>query len=85
MAAPAPSIEPWLICLVCLSPLTLLDWTGPLHIGVTYHTVDLDEQKVIVKGPVEYDDVLAKIKKTGKEVRPTNFYLFPRVQASMLS
>ncbi|KAF8892556.1 hypothetical protein BD779DRAFT_1436847 [Infundibulicybe gibba] len=38
-------------------------------IGVREFTVDLATQEVIVKGPIPYDDVLAKIKKTGKEVR----------------
>ena len=30
--------------------------------------VSLETQEVIVKGTIPYDDVLAKIKKTGKEV-----------------
>ncbi|TRM63679.1 hypothetical protein BD626DRAFT_495054 [Schizophyllum amplum] len=37
--------------------------------GVDDFTVTLDTQEVIVKGTMPYDDVLAKIKKTGKEVR----------------
>jgi len=37
--------------------------------GVTSYSVDLGTQEVIVKGTIAYDDVLAKIKKTGKEVR----------------
>ncbi|KAF8495629.1 copper chaperone [Gautieria morchelliformis] len=36
--------------------------------GVTEYTVSLEKQEVIVKGPVEYETVLEKIKKTGKEV-----------------
>jgi copper chaperone len=28
----------------------------------------LEKQEVVVKGPVDYDTVLEKIKKTGKEV-----------------
>lgn len=32
-------------------------------------TVDLATQEVIVKGSLPYEDVLARIKKTGKEVR----------------
>jgi len=30
--------------------------------------VSLEKQEVIVRGPIGYDDLLAKIKKTGKEV-----------------
>jgi len=37
--------------------------------GVSSYSVDLGTQEVIVKGTIAYDDVLAKIKKTGKEVR----------------
>lgn len=39
--------------------------------GVSDFTVDLETQEVIVKGSAEYDDVLARIKKTGKEVSPS--------------
>ncbi|KAI9574242.1 copper chaperone taha [Boletus coccyginus] len=35
--------------------------------GITY-TVSLEEQQVVVKGGVPYDEVLGKIQKTGKEV-----------------
>lgn len=31
------------------------------------YTVDLANQEVIVEGPISYDAVLEKIKKTGKE------------------
>ncbi|KAF8798052.1 hypothetical protein BYT27DRAFT_7069992, partial [Phlegmacium glaucopus] len=37
--------------------------------GVSSFTVDLGTQEVIVKGSIAYEDVLAKIKKTGKEVK----------------
>ncbi|KAF9564615.1 hypothetical protein CPC08DRAFT_684788 [Agrocybe pediades] len=37
--------------------------------GVSSFTVNLETQEVIVNGTIPYDDVLAKIKKTGKEVR----------------
>ncbi|KAK0450900.1 hypothetical protein EV421DRAFT_2050781 [Armillaria borealis] len=37
--------------------------------GVNDYTVNLDTQEVIVKGSIPYEDVLARIKKTGKEVR----------------
>lgn len=38
-----------------------------MHAGITY-TVSLEEQQVVVKGGVPYDEVLGKIQKTGKEV-----------------
>ncbi|KAG2020213.1 Cytosolic copper metallochaperone [Coprinopsis cinerea AmutBmut pab1-1] len=37
--------------------------------GVTSFDVSLEKQEVVVKGTLPYDDVLARIKKTGKEVR----------------
>ncbi|KAK0459765.1 uncharacterized protein EV420DRAFT_1225716, partial [Desarmillaria tabescens] len=37
--------------------------------GVNDYSVNLDTQEVIVKGSIPYEDVLARIKKTGKEVR----------------
>ncbi|KAJ6596928.1 hypothetical protein DFH09DRAFT_1133124 [Mycena vulgaris] len=37
--------------------------------GVSEFSVSLDTQEVLVKGTLPYDDVLARIKKTGKEVR----------------
>ncbi|KAJ6630837.1 copper chaperone taha [Mycena sp. CBHHK59/15] len=37
--------------------------------GVSDFTVNLETQEVLVTGTIPYDDVLAKIKKTGKEVR----------------
>ncbi|KAL1744871.1 hypothetical protein HDZ31DRAFT_63676 [Schizophyllum fasciatum] len=37
--------------------------------GVNDYSVSLDTQEVIVKGTLPYDEVLAKIQKTGKEVR----------------
>lgn len=37
-------------------------------LGVTSYNVNLDTQEVLVKGTLPYDDVLARIKKTGKEV-----------------
>jgi hypothetical protein len=45
--------------------------------GVTDYTVNLEEQKVLVTGTIGYDDLLEKIKKTGKEVC---INLFPPVQ-----
>jgi copper chaperone len=37
--------------------------------GVSSFDISLEKQEVIVRGPASYDDVLEKIKKTGKEVR----------------
>ncbi|KAF8609845.1 copper chaperone taha [Ceratobasidium sp. AG-I] len=37
--------------------------------GVSSFDVNLETQEVLVKGTIPYDDVLAKIKKTGKEVK----------------
>ncbi|KAJ3725918.1 hypothetical protein EV361DRAFT_877163 [Lentinula raphanica] len=37
--------------------------------GVVDFSVDLETQEVIVESTLPYDDILAKIKKTGKEVR----------------
>ncbi|KDR81641.1 hypothetical protein GALMADRAFT_239714 [Galerina marginata CBS 339.88] len=37
--------------------------------GVTSYKVDLETQEVLVNATLPYDDVLARIKKTGKEVR----------------
>ncbi|KAJ7449846.1 hypothetical protein FB451DRAFT_1008161, partial [Mycena latifolia] len=37
--------------------------------GVSDFSVNLETQEVLVTGTIPYEDVLAKIKKTGKEVR----------------
>lgn len=37
--------------------------------GVESYNISLEKQEVIVKGSIGYDDLLEKIKKTGKEVR----------------
>ncbi len=36
--------------------------------GVESYDVSLEKQEVIVKGTIPYDDLLARIKKTGQEV-----------------
>lgn len=36
--------------------------------GVSSYDISLEKQEVIVKTTVDYDTILAKIKKTGKEV-----------------
>jgi hypothetical protein len=40
------------------------------RVGVSEYEVSLEKQEVFVTGAIPYDDLLAKIKKTGKEVRP---------------
>ncbi|GAA5858189.1 hypothetical protein JCM1840_001078 [Sporobolomyces johnsonii] len=37
--------------------------------GISSYDISLEKQEVIVKTSVPYDDILAKIKKTGKEVK----------------
>ncbi|CAE6420288.1 unnamed protein product [Rhizoctonia solani] len=37
--------------------------------GVSSYEVSLDKQEVLVTGTLPYEDVLAKIKKTGKDVK----------------
>ena len=37
--------------------------------GVSSYDISLEKQEVLVKGTIEYDTLLEKIKKTGKEVR----------------
>ncbi|CUA68075.1 hypothetical protein RSOLAG22IIIB_03313 [Rhizoctonia solani] len=37
--------------------------------GVSSYNVDLGKQEVLVTGTSSYDDILTKIKKTGKEVK----------------
>lgn len=44
------------------------------EIGVTSYDVSLEKQEVVVSGTIPYDDVLAKIKKTGKEVCRGTFF-----------
>ena len=37
--------------------------------GVDSYDISLEKQEVLVTGTIGYDDLLEKIKKTGKEVR----------------
>lgn len=39
------------------------------HPGVTSYDISLEKQEVIVHTAVDYETILAKIKKTGKEVK----------------
>jgi len=47
---------------------TLLRLTIAHFMPVSSYDVNLDKQEVVVNGSIPYDDVLAVIKKTGKEV-----------------
>jgi copper chaperone len=38
-------------------------------IGIESYDVSLEKQEVIVKTGIDYETILAKIKKTGKEVK----------------
>lgn len=38
-------------------------------LGISDYSVSLEKQEVLVTGTIGYDDLLAKIQKTGKEVR----------------
>jgi copper chaperone len=49
------------------SPNSLLPRRLPT--GVSSYDISLDKQEVLVTTTVPYDDILAKIKKTGKEVK----------------
>ncbi|KAJ7219305.1 hypothetical protein GGX14DRAFT_356675, partial [Mycena pura] len=51
--------------------------------GVSEFSVNLETQEVLVTGTIPYEDVLAKIKKTGKEVRGT-FAHVPLVSLCLL-
>lgn len=45
--------------------------TNSVHVilGISEYSVSLEKQEVLVTGTIGYDDLLAKIQKTGKEVR----------------
>jgi hypothetical protein len=45
----------------------------PNFSGVSDFSVNLETQEVLVTGSIPYDDLLAKLKKTGKEVRLSAF------------
>jgi len=50
------------------SPSSLLT-PRRLPTGVSSYDISLEKQEVLVTTTVPYDDILAKIKKTGKEVK----------------
>ena len=43
-----------------------------MRLGVSSYDVSLEKQEVLVTGDIAYDDLLAMIKKTGKEVRSSS-------------
>lgn len=55
--------------------LRKLDTDSFLSVGVSEYTVDLATQEVVVKGTIEYEDVLGRIKKTGKEASRGCYHL----------
>ncbi|KAJ7774569.1 hypothetical protein DFH07DRAFT_800084 [Mycena maculata] len=56
-------------CSGCSGAITrVLDKAKPDG-GVSDFAVNLETQEVLVTGTIPYEDLLAKIKKTGKEVR----------------
>ncbi|KIY43401.1 hypothetical protein FISHEDRAFT_62501 [Fistulina hepatica ATCC 64428] len=55
-------------CSGCSNAVTrALEKTKTNETGISEYSVSLEKQEVIVKGTMDYDGVLAKIKKTGKE------------------
>lgn len=42
--------------------------THSIDVGIDDYDVSLEKQEVLVTGTIPYDDLLARIKKTGKEV-----------------
>ncbi len=44
----------------------------PSGLGIDSFDVNLEKQEVLVTGPIGYDELLEKIKKTGKEVGPAS-------------
>ena len=46
------------------------DVGGP---GVSSYDISLEKQEVVVKGSIPYDDLHAKIAKTGKQVRRARY------------
>ncbi|KAG1827243.1 uncharacterized protein BJ212DRAFT_1257990 [Suillus subaureus] len=47
--------------------------------SVSSFDVSLETQLVNVKGPIEKDALVEKIRKTGKEVRPRSWFSGPRM------
>lgn len=47
----------------------LLSLRFPQFVGVTSYDISLEKQEVVVHTAIDYDTILAKIKKTGKEVK----------------
>lgn len=56
-------------CAIYLFARSIVLYSSSGLSGVDSFDVSLEKQEVIVRGSAAYDDVLATIKKTGKEVR----------------
>ncbi|KAF5365733.1 hypothetical protein D9758_003292 [Tetrapyrgos nigripes] len=73
MATPAShtyEFDVKMTCSGCSGAVTrVLERAKTSGAGVDEYSVNLDTQQVIVKGTAPYDEILEKIKKTGKEVR----------------
>ena len=54
-----------------------------LHAGVSSYDISLEKQEVLVKGTIGYDDLHAKIAKTGKQVCPLSRFRETRCRASV--
>jgi len=69
MAEPTYKFDVKMTCSGCSGAVTRVLNKAKLDGGVSNFTVDLETQEVLVKGTIPYDELLEKIKKTGKEVR----------------
>lgn len=64
-------------CSGCSGAITrVLDKAKKEDSGVDEFSVSLETQEVLVTGDIPYEDLLAKLKKTGKEVRTMNPHPF---------
>lgn len=62
-------------CAIDLLARSIVSYSSSRLPGVDSFDVSLEKQEVIVRGSAAYDDVLATIKKTGKEVRIAPSYI----------
>ncbi|KIY70122.1 hypothetical protein CYLTODRAFT_488384 [Cylindrobasidium torrendii FP15055 ss-10] len=69
MASQSYKFDVKMTCSGCSNAVTRVLTKAQNEGGVDEFTVNLDTQEVLVKGTLPYDDVLARIQKTGKEVR----------------
>ena len=59
------------------------DDDGVRGTGVSSYDISLEKQEVLVKGTIGYDDLHAKIAKTGKQVCPLSRFRETRCRASV--